>query len=629
MMFTQILLNFVFIHSIKIDFFGKNIKTEEHISDSLKAHNNNFNNEKELIEISNYERINPQDSNYFYLPIFSSSDIHGHFYEEELEVKNIDYSHGGLDYMAKYANIIREEFNNNVLYLDAGDLYQGGTESTITNGEIILDYLNLINCDAITMGNHEYDLDRTNLEKKVKDGKFPLLTTNVYDSINKTKKAFGENHFTSKVFSFNIPKKNEIGKEDEVKIGVVGLSFKMLDNQISGEGYEGIEFLDYKEELVAEANKLRRENGVNAVVLLSHIGIGCGQGNNLTLNLYKATDEQEECNNDSDIYKLIYEIDEGTIDAVITGHSHREVHHFIRNIPVISPIYCGLYANIIYLAFDRNNYYKLARNKIRIEGPLPICKQIFEKSLNCEFMKASKISDYLPLVNYSFHGVKIEKDSILQPIHNKYDKNYSIYNEKVCSIIGTEDTLTIEKNGSFYLGNMMADMQKLVTGADISIVSYGNLRTTWNPGRIPRFKVQDLLPFGNHLCSFIMNGEEVKKMINIIQTGRKKYYITSGLKQLLVKNKNGDFYLSDIKLFDGFQEFDIISEHEYLIAANNFLIEKGGDDFNKVLSWYQPKNLNCSYGPDLDLFETYLKNQKIIEVSKYLDEENPRIRFIE
>ena len=101
------------------------------------------------------------------------------------------------------------------------------------------------------------------------------------------------------------------------------------------------------------------------------------------------------------------------------------------------------------------------------------------------------------------------------------------------------------------------------------------------------------------------------------------------MKQLLVKNKNGDFYLSDIKLFDGFQEFDIISEHEYLIAANNFLIEKGGDDFNKVLSWYQPKNLNCSYGPDLDLFETYLKNQKIIEVSKYLDEENPRIRFIE
>jgi 2',3'-cyclic-nucleotide 2'-phosphodiesterase (5'-nucleotidase family) len=33
------------------------------------------------------------------------------------------------------------------------------------------------------MGNHEYDLDRTNLEKKVKDGRFPLLTTNVYDSI--------------------------------------------------------------------------------------------------------------------------------------------------------------------------------------------------------------------------------------------------------------------------------------------------------------------------------------------------------------------------------------------------------------------------------------------------------------
>ena len=626
MLFVQILLDFVLINSIKIGFLGK----KDNLTNLFQYNNDkiDFKNEtEEVIEISNYELLDPQDPDYFYLPIFSSSDIHGHFYEQDLEVKNIDYSQGGLDYMAKYANIIREEFNNNVLYLDAGDLYQGGTESIITNGEIILDYLNLINCDAVTLGNHEYDLDREELEKKIQAGNFPLLATNVYDTIKKTKKAFGENHFTSKIYSFKIPN-NQTEKEDEIKIGVVGLSMKMEDNQISGSGYEGIEFLDYKTELENEAKNLRTEQGVNAVILLSHIGLGCGEGNNLTLNMYKPTDEQEECNKDSNVYKIINELDEGIIDAVVTGHSHREVHHFIKNIPVISPIYNGLYANIIYLAFDRNNNYIIDRNKSRIEGPLPICKQIFEKSLNCEFLKASELNNYLPLVNYSFHGVKMEKDLVLQPIHDKYDKNYSIYNEKVCSVIGTEDTLTIEKNGSFYLGNMMTDMQRIVTGADISIVSYGNLRTAWNPGRIPRYKVQDLLPFGNQLCSFVMNGEEIIRMMKILQTGRKKYYITSGLKQLLAKNKTGDFYLADIKLFDGYKEFEIISDQEYLVAANSFLIEEGGDDFNKVLTWYQPRNLDCDYGQELDLFEEYLKIQKIIDVTKYMDENNPRIRLI-
>ena len=582
--------------------------------------------EENLFEISDYERINPNDPNYFYIPIFSSSDIHGHFYEEEYEVGNLSYSRGGLDYLAKYTNIIREEFKNQFLYLDAGDLFQGGTESTLTNGTIILDYLNLINSNGSTIGNHEYDYSRQSMENKVDNAKFPFLATNLYDINKKTKKVFGDNHFTSRIYTFKDPNNEE---ENEIKIGVVGLTMDMRGYSISGEGYEDVHFLDYKNELVSEANNLKEESGVNAVVLLAHIGLGCGSGNNLTLKIYKPTDEQEECYQGSDLYKLIYDIEEGLIDAVVTGHSHREVHHFVRNIPIISPINNGLYANIIYLAFDRNNDYTLVREQSRIEGPLPICRQIFKQSLKCEFIKKNQFSEYLPLVNYSFHNVKIEKDPILQSIHDKYDEMYSEYNGKVCSVIGTDNILTIETNGSFYLGNIMADMQSLVTGADISIVSYGNLRAEWNPGRIPRYKVQDLLPFGNHLCTFTMTGEEIKRTMRIIQAGRKKYYVTSGLKQIFTKNnKDNNYYLDDIKLYDGYKESEIDLSREYLIAANTFLVG-GGDDFDKVVTWHKYKNLNCGHGSDLELFETYLKNQKIIDVNKYMDDNNPRIRFID
>ena len=613
-------INFIIINSIKLD----------NIINNLKIKDTNINNkiEEDLFEITDYELINPKDPNYFYLPIFSSSDIHGHFYEEEFEVGNLTYSQGGLDYLAKYINIIKDEFQNRFIYLDAGDLFQGGTESTITNGEIILDYFNINNVNASTFGNHEYDYSREFLENKVKNAKFPFLATNIYDLNKKTKKVFGENHFTSKVYRFKIPNNKNKNIEDEIKIGIVGLSMEMLDNKITGKGYEGIKFLNYKEELIKEANNLRKDEGVNAVVLLCHIGIGCGQGNNLTLNMYKPTDTQEECSRDSDLYKIINEIDEGIIDAVVTGHSHREVHHFIRNIPVISPINNGLYANIIYLAFDRNNNYKIVKEHNRIEGPLPICEKIFKQSLKCDFIKEKELDDYLPLINYTFHNVKIEKDPILKPIHDKYDEIYDKYNEKICSIVGTDNILTIESNGSFYLGNIMADMESFVTGADIVVISYGNLRTEWKPGRIPRYKVEDLLPFGNDLCTFNMNGEEIKKMMKIIQTGYKKYYVTHGVKQIMSKNKDGEYYLSSIKLFDGYKESEIVSEKEYLIAANNFLIG-GGDDFNKVISWYKIKNLNCEYGQELDLLEKYLKNQQIVDVRKYLDDNNPRIRFID
>ena len=622
---------FLFLLSLNIIFI-KPIKVE----DIIKKFNKNFSNksqkkndDEDIFEITDYELINPQDPDYFYIPIFSSSDIHGHFYPEEFGVGKYIYTQGGLDYLAKYANIIRNEFNNQFLYLDAGDIFQGGTESSLSNGDIILDYFNLVNANGSTFGNHEFDYEKKFIDQKVKDAKFPFLATNLYDTVKRTKKVFGENHFSSQIYTFNFTNNNKNEEKVQIKIGVVGLAMKMTQDTISGEGYDDIIFYEYKDALVEEVNNLRKEDGVKAVVLLSHIGIGCGKGDNLTLNMYKPSDIQEECSESSDLYKLLYDIDEGLIDAVVTGHSHREVHHFIRNIPVISPVNNGLYANIIYLAFNKNNNYNIERDKVRIEGPLPVCEKIFKGSLRCEFIKENELQKYLPLMEYTFHNVKIEKDPTLQPIHDKYDDIYNQYNEKLCSLIGTEDVLNIYKNGSFYLGNIMADMMRIVTGANISIVSYGTLRTSWNPGRIPRFKVQDLLPYGNSLCTFQMNGEEVKRMMKILQTGvKKKYYVTSGVKQIMSKDKEGEYYLSSIKLFDGIKEQELIPEQNYLISTNNFLIKEAGDDFNKVLPWYKPRNLNCEYGLESDAMEIYLRKQQIIDVRKYMDDNNPRIRFI-
>lgn len=617
---------FTFIGSLKLQDSINGIRNKGKKSKIFFEPNLLINNDDDLVDISEkYESIRPKPDNpdYFYIPIFSSSDIHGHFYPEIIEVGNLSYTKGGLDYLGKYINIIRNEFNNRFLYLDAGDIFQGGTESTITNGQIILDYFNLINLNGSTIGNHEYDEDRTFIEQKVRDAKFPFITTNVFDTKKNTKKAFGDNHITSEVYTLTVP-----NVSDKVKIGVIGLSIKMEQQQIAGKGFEDIIFLNYKDELISESNKLRNEDKVNAVILLSHLAIGCGNENNLTLNMFKPTDKQESCETESDIYTLINSIDEGGVDAVVTGHSHKEVHNWVNGIPIISPVNNGFYANIMYLAFDRKNNYKLVKDQTRIEGPLPICDKIFKKDHKCELINKDEINEYLPLMNYKFHGVKIEKESILQPIHDKYDDMYKNYSEIICTVIGTDEILTIEKNGSFYLGNMIADIYRHVTGAEISIVSYGNLRSSWSPGKIPRYKINDLQPFRNIFCTFVMNGEEVKKMLKIIQRGRKKYYVTSGIKQVLAKDKNGEYYLTDVKLFDGYKEYDIKSSDEYLISANDF-ISKGGDDFDKVLPWYKPRNLNCNYGVDAEIVEKYLKAQQVIDVRKYIDNDNPRIRFID
>ena len=61
--------------------------------------------------------------------------------------------------MASMINTLRERHKGNLLYLDAGDQFQGGIQSgpLVSSGEIINDYMNQVNLDSASVGNHQFD----------------------------------------------------------------------------------------------------------------------------------------------------------------------------------------------------------------------------------------------------------------------------------------------------------------------------------------------------------------------------------------------------------------------------------------------------------------------------------------
>ena len=552
-------------------------------------------NDEDLIDISSgYTHVDPKDRIYFYIAVLSTNDVHGHFYPDELEIKGYNYSQGGFDYLAKYVNILRNEFPKRLLYLDAGDLFKGGTESVLSNGEIMTESLNLMECQAATFGDHEFDYSREFLEDKVNKSTFPYLSTNIYNTKKKTKQAFGSNQLTSQVYQFNVTNMHRGKTEndnlnnlpDVINVGIIGLTKGLKKDEIKGEGYEDITFLSYRDELILEANRLREEENCLAVLLLTHLGISCGTEKTMELNMYKSQTPQDLCNNEDELYQLIVSLDKNTIDGVITGHKHQQVHHWVNGVPIMSSIDQGFYANIMYIPFKwsaAKQIYELVKSKLQIEGPIPICDQIFNVTQKCDVAKPSKIEEYLPLINYKFHGVKIEKEGVLNATHEKYDEQYENYTEKICDIVGIEEPIRISDNGDFYIGNIITEIQSRMTGADMSLIGYDFMKTKWNPGKLPKYKIYEVIPFENNLCTFVMKGNEIKKMMSILQTSDKKYYPTSGIKQTMSKNEKGEYYLSDIKLFNGYDESELIAEREYLVSTIEYLIKDGGSDFNKIL----------------------------------------------
>ena len=210
---------------------------------------------------------------------------------------------------------------------------------------------------------------------------------------NTTKKREGtleENHKTSNLYAIKL--KNE----DEIKIGVIGLSFNMKnDKKLTNtwgnrDTWDNVTFLSYIEGLEEESNKLRK-NGATSVIAIAHFGLACNQSESMKLNMYNRSTYQSQCfreDDDSILYKLLDALKPGIIDGIIGGDTHMEMHHWEKNIPKMSTPTHDRYLNVMYLPFKKgqDGKYILFNNEIKIEGPLPACEKIFKNYQNCELI---------------------------------------------------------------------------------------------------------------------------------------------------------------------------------------------------------------------------------------------------
>ena len=158
-----IILLFIFIYSIH---FGK-------IAHPLKKPKLPQLNQKNIYNIdSNYQTLSPKDEKYIYIPIIGTNDIHGRFFPTNNHFyangEKIEYKAGGLEYIAKYINILKNEYGENrVLYFDSGDQFFQTNESIIFDGNNIFEFLNKVGLNGTTLGNIDYLYKRDYIENKI------------------------------------------------------------------------------------------------------------------------------------------------------------------------------------------------------------------------------------------------------------------------------------------------------------------------------------------------------------------------------------------------------------------------------------------------------------------------------
>jgi len=68
-----------------------------------------------------------------------------------------------------------------VLLLDAGDLFKGTPEGDLTDGQVVVEWMNHLGYDAVAVGNHEFDHGIEVAERLAEAAEFPFLAANLYE----------------------------------------------------------------------------------------------------------------------------------------------------------------------------------------------------------------------------------------------------------------------------------------------------------------------------------------------------------------------------------------------------------------------------------------------------------------
>src|SRR4051812_16885638 len=107
------------------------------------------------------------------LTILHTNDLHA-------RISPLENGNGGFAYLKTVVERERAG-GKDCIFLNAGDLVQGGPVSTIFHGLPVFEIGNLLGFDAATLGNHEFDYAWPQAKKFLQTARYPIVTSNLED----------------------------------------------------------------------------------------------------------------------------------------------------------------------------------------------------------------------------------------------------------------------------------------------------------------------------------------------------------------------------------------------------------------------------------------------------------------
>ncbi|SEN63447.1 5'-nucleotidase [Mesobacillus persicus] len=483
------------------------------------------------------------NNRYKQIQLLAINDLHGQL--------NVTRRVGGkpagrVDYLAAYLKQRQAENEKNTLLIHTGDMVGASPPvSALLQDEPTIRILNKLNFDIGTVGNHEFDEGRNELQRLIQGGtheqtgdfagsEFPWVVANVVD----------ENTGNPVLPPYKVIKVNGM------PIAFIGVVYSETPSIVVPSGVAGLKFTDEVEAINRYIPELK-EQGVRSIIVLAHNpGSSSVNGDNPSGELVDIANGVDD-----------------EVDIIYGAHNHAYMNSMVDNKLLVQSYSYGTAFSDVDIEID------------------PKTKDIVTK-------RAEIIT--------TFQG-GMEPDPEISDLLTNYEAAVEPIVNRVVGSAATHLTALRNDNGESVMGNLVADAQRQAMKTDIALMNPGGIRADIDEGDITWGEVYTVQPFNNDLVKMTMTGQQIRDVLNQQWGTNTTMLQISGFTYTWDGRQPSGQRIVSIQLPDG-SEMD--SNQTYTVTANSFLAG-GGDGFT-VFTKAQNKEIGPV---DLDALVDFISNQ--------------------
>ena len=406
-----------------------------------------------------------------------------------------------------------------VQVVSSGDYVQGGPIGALSKGKYIIELMNALRYNAVTLGNHEFDFKSPRLQELMK--MFNGQTT----CVNYVDKQTGKPVFADYVIQTVGNKKIAyVGVVTPTVLSTMPLAFyddngQMIYDLVPDEIFERVQ----------KATDQARNEGADYVIVLSHLS---------------------EVRNDSFITSHDLVASTRGIDVVLDGHSHSQIPHvYVKNLDgqdVLITQTGTQFANVGHLLITRDGKF------------------------SAKLMDTNSIHHINDTVKALVDSIKSEAKAVTDRHIGHSDVDLLLKDAN-----GREFSRKQESNTA----NLVTDAFRIVCDADVCILNAGSIRNSIKAGDLTYGDLISLLPYDNFMCTAEVTGQQILGALtaNVVSLPHPdgQFPVVSGI-HYAVNTQTHD--VTDVSILDRqtgtYEPLDM--QRVYTIATTDYSLFNGG-----------------------------------------------------